>query len=218
METSNHAISLKRVLVADDHPLIFIALAEMLETAFGEGVIDFDAVADGDSLLQRLIAADLDCLVLDLYMPGRLRSIPLLQAVRTARPELRTIVYTGAVNPCLMQAALAEGVNGYVSKASGAEVVIEALRMVATGDQFVDPAIDLDEARNHSWNRLTPGERAVLVELARGSHLQAIAIDSGRSYKTVTAHKYNALRKLGLRSKGDVSQYLVRAGLDYLLD
>lgn len=215
---SSHSIGQKRVLVADDHPFISIALAEMLDTAFGEGVVGVDEVTDGDSLLQRLTTAEWDFLVLDLYMPGSLRSIPLLQAVRTARPDLRTIVYTGAANPCLMQVALVEGVSGYVSKASGADVVIEALRMVATGGQFIDPAINLDEARNHSWNRLTAGERSVLIELARGSHLQAIAIDSGRSYKTITAHKYNALRKLGLRSKGDISQYLVRVGLDYLLD
>ncbi|ALN88575.1 bacterial regulatory, luxR family protein [Lysobacter capsici] len=57
----------------------------------------------------------------------------------------------------------------------------------------------------------------MLIALARGENLQAIAIDSNRSYKTVTAHKYNALRKLGLRSKDEIGHYLAHHGIDCLL-
>lgn len=214
---NDHNANFRRVLVADDHPIIFLALTDILDRMYGKGVIEIGTVADGDTLL-RMLEDTWDCLVLDMYMPGKLRSVPLLQAVLAMQPNLRIVVYTGAINPCLTQAALEEGASAYVSKASGPEVVVEALRSVSKNELFVDPAIDLAEARLHPWNRLTPGERNVLIMLARGDHLQAIAIDSGRSYKTITAHKYNALRKLGLRSKEDIGHYLERTGLSYLLD
>jgi two-component system capsular synthesis response regulator RcsB len=48
--------------------------------------------------------------------------------------------------------------------------------------------------------------------------MQALAIDSHRSYKTVTTHKYNAFRKLGLRSKAEVGAFLNHHGLDFLVE
>ncbi|ALN88580.1 bacterial regulatory, luxR family protein [Lysobacter capsici] len=86
-----------------------------------------------------------------------------------------------------------------------------------SGKDYVDPAIDLAAAKSHPWHQLTSGERGVLVALARGENLQAIALDSGRSYKTVTTHKYNALRKLGLRSNDEIGHYLEKHGLGHVL-
>ena len=205
-----------RVLIADDHPIIAIALTEMLKTAFPDD-IRIEAIIDGPSLLSRLGQARYDYLVLDLQMPGSPTSIPLLKAVMGVCPGLRVIVYTGHVHPCLALASLDLGASGYVSKNSGPFSAMEAMRTVVGGGQFVDPAIDLQAARNHPWRRLTAAEQGILIALARGNNLQALAIDSERSYKTVTTHKYNALRKLGLRANTEIGPYLANHGLDYLL-
>lgn len=206
-----------RFLIADDHPIIVVALAEMLKSALGQDRILVDSVTDSDSLIFRLQAEVWDYLVLDLHMPGRLKSVPLLQAILTMQPRLRVVIYTGVRHPCLAQTLLDMGARAFVSKSSGPQVAIEAISNVVAGDAYVDPVIDLEAAKNHPWHQLTSGERAVVIALARGENLQAIAIDSDRSYKTVTTHKYNALRKLGLRSKDELGQYLEHHGLDYLL-
>jgi len=206
-----------RILIADDHPIIVIALAEMLKSALGEHSLVVDSVTDSDGLLSRLETEAWDYLVLDLHMPGHLKSVPLLQAV-LARPRApQVIIYTGAEHPCLAQTLLELGARAFVSKSSGPQVAIEAISTVVAGGTYVDPVVDLDAARKHPWYQLTSGERAVLIALARGENLQAIAIDSDRSYKTITTHKYNALRKLGLRSKDEIGHYLAHHGLDYLL-
>lgn len=206
-----------RILIADDHPIIVIALAEMLKSALGEHSLAVDSVPDSDSLLSRLRNETWNYLVLDLHMPGHLKSVPLLQAVLALQPSLQVVVYTGAEHPCLAQTLLEMGARAFVSKSSGPQVAIEAISAVVAGSTYVDPAVDLEAARKHPWHQLTSGERAVLIALARGENLQAIAIDSDRSYKTVTTHKYNALRKLGLRSKDEIGHYLAHHGLDYLL-
>lgn len=206
-----------RILIADDHPIIVVALAEMLKSALGQNSVLVDSITDSDSLFSRLEIERWDYLILDLYMPGRLKSVPLLQAVLAMQPALQVVIYTGAEHPCLAQALFDIGARAFVSKSSGPQVAIEAITTVVAGGIYVDPVIDLDTARKHPWYQLTSGERTVLIALARGEHLQAIAIDSDRSYKTVTTHKYNALRKLGLKSKDEIGHYLAQQGLDYLL-
>lgn len=206
-----------RFLIADDHPIIGVALGEMLKSALGQDAVLVDSVTDSDTLLSRLQTETWSHLVLDLQMPGRLRSVPLLQAVLALQPTLQIVIYTGAEQPCLAQALLETGARAFVSKSSGPQVAIDAIGVVVAGGTYVDPVIDLDAARKHPWHQLTTGERAIVIALARGENLQAIAIDSDRSYKTVTTHKYNALRKLGLRSKDEIGPYLAQHGLDYLL-
>ncbi len=205
-----------RIIIADDHPIIGIALAEMMKTFFPEA--DIDSVVDGHSLMLRACEAGCDYLILDLQMPGDLKSVPLLQAVHALRPEMRIVVYSGQAHPCLALASFDQGASAYVSKNSGPHVVMDAVQAVARGESFVDPAIDLQVARNHPWMRLTAAEHEILLALAKGGNLQALAIDSDRSYKTVTAHKYNALRKLGLGSNTEIGPYLSMHGLDYLLE
>jgi DNA-binding NarL/FixJ family response regulator len=207
-----------RFLIADDHPIIVVALGEMLTAALGEGAVKVDTVDSGESVLHALARSSYDCLVLDLDMPGHPRSVPLVAAAAQARPGLRIVIYTGHAHPCLALAAIEAGAQAYVSKASGARLALDAIRTTMGGERFMDPAIDLDLARNHVWRRLSPNERSILLSLARGENLQALAIDSQRSYNTVTAHKYNAIRKLGLRSNAEIGPFLARHGLDYLLD
>lgn len=205
-----------RILVADDHPIICIALSEMLKTVFPGGDTIIDVVSDGDALLARLDDS-YRLLVLDLQMPGQMQSVRMLETIVARQPELKVIVYTGQTHPSLALAAFDLGVKGYVLKSSGPNVAMDAVRIVFDGGTFQDPALDIDSARTHPWHQLTSGERQVLLALARGQNLQVIAIDSGRSYKTVTTHKYNALHKLGLRSNVEIGPYLAAHGLDYLL-
>lgn len=207
-----------KFLIAEDHPIIAIALTEMLKAAF-PGKVEVTTVTDGPGVLCALEATNHDYLVLDLEMPGGLKSIGLLDAVVASSPDLRIIVYTGHTHPCLAMAAFDHGASAYVSKCSGPQLALQAIRDVVDGsNSFVDPSIDLEAAREHPWVRLTVAEQEVLLALASGGNLQALAIDSQRSYKTVSTHKYNALRKLGLRANTEIGPYLARHGLDYLLD
>jgi two-component system capsular synthesis response regulator RcsB len=207
-----------KFLIADDHPIILVALAEMLETAFPGRIAKVDTAGDGSRLLRRLDEACYDYLVMDLEMPAPPKGIPLLQAVRRARPSLKILVYTGNPSPCLALAALEHGATAYVSKGSGAHLAIDAIRAVVDMRTFVDPSIDVAAAREHPWNRLSPSERSVVLALAKGENMQSLALNSRRSYKTVSTHKYNALRKLGLRPKAEIGVFLNHQGLGYLFE
>lgn len=214
MSTQRHA---DRVLIADDHPVIVAALSEMLGSALDTDSIRIDSVSDGERLLQALEDDLFDYLVMDLHMPGELQSVPLLRAVLKKQPRLQVIIYTGTELPSLALTTLETGARAFVSKSSHPSTIVEAVLAVMRGNTYTDPAIDIASAKSHPWRQLSSSEQAVVLALARGENLQAIALDSNRSYKTITTHKYNALRKLGLKSKDELFRYLEKHGLGHLL-
>lgn len=119
-----------RILVADDHPIICIALGELLKSAFGQADTRIDVASDSDEALGMLEAASYELLVVDLQMPGQFKSVFLLEVLLARRPQLLITVYTGVTHPSLALAAMDLGVRAYVLKASGPNIAIEAMRLV----------------------------------------------------------------------------------------
>jgi DNA-binding NarL/FixJ family response regulator len=207
-----------KFLIADVHPIILVALSEMLQTAFQGRISRVDTTGSVPGLLLRLRETCYDFLILEPEMATPPKGIPLLKAVRDACPLSKLIVYTGNTSPSLALAALDHGAMAYVSKCSGPQLAIDAIRAVVAGKTFIDPSIDVEAARNHPWNNLSNSERNIILALAKGENMQALAINSQRSYKTVSTHKYNAFRKLGLRSKAEIGIFLSHHGLGFLVE
>lgn len=207
-----------RFLIADVHPIILVALSDMLRTVFRERISRIDTAAGVPGLLRRLKDACYDYLILEPDMAAAPKGIPLLKAVRDTHAAAKLIVYTGNTSPCTALAALDHGAAAYISKCSGPQLAIDAIHAVVAGQSFVDPSIDVEAARNHPWHRLSSAERNVMLALAKGGNMQALAIDSQRSYKTVSTHKYNAFKKLGLRSKAEIGGFLNHHGLGFLVE
>jgi len=207
-----------KFLVADVHPIILVALSEMLRTAFRGSISRIDTAAGVPGLLRRLKDIRYDYLILEPEMSSSPKGIPLVKTVRDEGRSSKLIVYTGNTSPSVALAALNQGAMAYVSKCSGPQVAIDAIRAVVAGETFVDPSIDVEAARKHPWNSLSKSERSVMLALARGENMQALAIDSHRSYKTVSTHKYNAFKKLGLRSKAEIGVFLSYHGLSFLVE
>jgi two-component system capsular synthesis response regulator RcsB len=207
-----------KFLIADVHPIILVALSEMLHAAFGRRLTRVDTAGSVPGLLRRLAEGAYDYIILEPDMDGPPKGVPLMRAVGEASAASGLIVYTGNRSPYLALSALELGARAYASKCSGPQVAIDAIRAVVAGGTFIDPAIDVEAARRHPWNRLSGAERSVVLALARGENMQALAIDSQRSYKTVSTHKYNAFRKLGLRSKAEIGLFLDHHGLGFLVE
>ncbi len=202
------------ILLADPHPIVVHGLGQVLKVA-GMRV---KAVSCADALLGAVERSRADVLIVEPEMPGQLRSVNLIEAVLKRRPTIRMVAYSSGCQPCLVEAVIEAGAQACVAKTSSPARVIDAVRVLGSGGRFVDPAIDLELARSHPWRHLTPSEREVVLRLARSEPLPTIAAETGRSYKTLSAHKYNALEKLHLRSACDLARYVEHIGLGYLLD
>jgi DNA-binding NarL/FixJ family response regulator len=121
-----------------------------------------------------------------------------------------------------LQELLQAGASGYVLKQSSSEELLRAIRVVAAGNSYLDPAITSQvinqySGRTNYGDRRTPEnlsdrEAEVLRLIAAGYSNKEIAARLGISVKTVEAHKSNSMKKLDLGSRIDIVNFALLQG------
>jgi DNA-binding NarL/FixJ family response regulator len=207
-------------IIADDHPSVALAVSQMLAGVVGISPTHFSTFTTSTALLAACAepAEQPRIIVLDLVMPGDLKRIQLLQSLLKADAAARVLVYTADESAFLARAVIGAGAVGFVAKTSPATEFMVAVSAVAAGQRHVDQHIDLESTKTHPWSALTESERTVLLAFCRGAKAHDIVESTGRSYSTVTTHKYNGLNKLGLRDVTDLLSYIYMNGLLHELD
>jgi len=213
-----------RVMVVDDHPMWRDAVERDLVAA------GFDVVATaatGDEAIARFAAARPNVVVLDLQIPGP-NGVEVTAQVLQHDPSARVLILSASGEQDDVLEAVKAGATGYLVKsASGAELV-EAVRKVAVGDSVFTPglaALVLGEFRRMDREKregpevpfgeqLTPREIEVLKMVAKGMGSHQIADILVVSHRTVQNHTQNALRKLQLRNRVELTRYVIEQGLD----
>ena len=200
-----------KVLIADDHPLVRDALARTLEQL--DPALTVTQAGDFDSALAQLDAAVPDLALFDLRMPGMVGLQGLAQ-LRRRFPNLRLVVASGEDDPVVIRQVLALGVAGFLPKSEGAEVMLQALRLVLSGGTYL-PTQALDDYRagkpiapRPSASGLTPRQLDVLRCLVRGAPNKSIARELALTEGTVKIHIAAILRALGSRNR---TEAVVRA-------
>jgi DNA-binding NarL/FixJ family response regulator len=207
-------------IIADDHPSVTLAVGQMLADLLGVVASRFSTTHTSASLLDVCAQPSTSprIVILDLVMPGRLKRAALVRALLAIDPKLRLLVYTADESAFLARAVIDAGALGYVAKTSPTSELVKALAAVANDQAYIDSHINLDGLSKHAWTSLTDSERAVLIAFCRGAKANEIVDSTGRSYSTVTTHKYNGLNKLGLRDGSDLLPYIYSNGLLHELD
>lgn len=200
-----------RIIIADDHPVVLHGIRIVLERHQMDVA---GTAADGAGLLQLLVRQPCHAVLTDLSMPGPGPDGPeLLAELRQHHPDLPVVVLTGARHPGLLDGLLRDGVHGLVDKSADFAELPQALHAAMAGQVFVS-----DQLRRHLQARdllfphppaaLSARELEVLQLLTDGLNINAIADRSGRSPKTISRQKAEAMRKLGLRTNQELYDYL----------
>lgn len=204
------------VILADDHSIVRSGLRQLLESADGLNVVG--EAANGEALLALLADTPADILLLDLSMPG-LCGAGLIDRIRHDHPDLPVMVLSMHVEAPIVARVLRAGACGYASKDCDPAALVGAVRRVAEGGRFIDPALvdsvvfQLDRPDVPLHDLLSPREREVLERIASGQALGEIADDLHLSPKTVSTHKMRLMQKLGLQTNADLLKYAVRHGI-----
>lgn len=207
-------------VVADDHPSVALAVRQICENRLGADDDQFVTASSSRDLLQACAAPSAlpRIIVLDLVMPGALKRASLVRAVIRADRAARVVVYSADESAFLVDAVVRAGARAYVCKSSPTAALVDAIVAVSEDRPYIDTRIDMRMLDTHPWSTLTESERTILLAFCRGGKAPDIVAATGRSYSTVTTHKYNGLRKLGLRDGGDLLPYLLANGLISQLD
>lgn len=199
-------------LVADDHPAVLQALAQVLA---GEG---FEVVATterGDEALAKLRKTPTDVAILDARMPG-LSGIEVAREAAAEGIATAIVLYTGADDPGLLEAAVELGVRGFVLKDAPIHDFVEAVRTVAGGGSYVDGSLAaslLRQAASTHLPELTEREREVLSGLAAGESYEEIGRRLSISPATARVHLQKAMRRLDANTRAQAVAAALRLSL-----
>jgi DNA-binding NarL/FixJ family response regulator len=207
-----------RIVLADDHVTVRQGLKLLIE-AEPDMVVVAEA-GDGETAVQKSLAASADVVVMDISMPG-MNGLAAARALLEAQPGARIVTLTRHVDQAYLQELLRAGVSGYVLKRSAPTELLQAIRAVAQGGQFIDSSltarvtagfIGAKGSGAKPATELTERETQVLRLIAAGHAHKEIAARLSLSPKTVDAHKANAMRKLDLNGRIDIIKYAVLQG------
>jgi len=196
-------MTLTRVLIADDHPMVRRALREALVESFGAS---FELLeAEAISVVRGLLAGDrVDLLLLDLYMPGMDGTLSLI-SLRADFPSVPILVVSAIEEPVIVRQTMEFGASGFLPKSAPFSAISEAVSAVLAGDLWFPevsgsvPTLDAQLAGRIA--ELTPQQQRVLLLLAQGKLNKEIAFELDVHEATVKAHVSQILQKLGVHSR-----------------
>lgn len=206
-----------RVLLADDHMLVIDGLRRILEP---ECEI-VGAVEDGRALLAAAVELKPDIVLLDISMP-LLNGVEAARMLRKTLPATKLIFVTMHADATYVTGAFRAGASGYVLKRCASMELVSAIQQVLKGRTYITPLVRKDVLGDAPGSPLWPGEengeltarqREVVQLVAEGHPLKEIATILNVSVKTVTFHKSNVMRRLGLRSTAELTKYALEHGL-----
>ncbi|PNG24761.1 response regulator transcription factor [Methylocella silvestris] len=208
-----------RVFLADDHPVV-LAGVKALIGADPEMTIVGDA-CDGRSALSLATELKPDIVILDISMPG-LNGTKVAELLRAACPQSKILALTVHEDRGYLRQLLELGVAGYVLKRSAAEELIRAIRAVAAGGIYLDPAIagkvlggipqKTTVVALSAIADLSERETEVLRLTAGGHSHKAVAAELRISVKSVETYKARAMEKLGFDSRVQLVRYAAGKG------
>ena len=204
-----------RILLADDHAVVREGLAMLIGAQADMVVV---AQARGGREAVRMVEQHMpDVVVLDVSMPD-LGGAEAAEQIREIAPKVRMLALTRHADQGYLQRMLRAGASGYVLKKTAGDVLIDAIRSVADGGSFVDPALAGDlltraAGGDQGFGAVARGvvlsqrEEQVLRLVAWGQSNKEVASALGLSVKTVESYKATALEKLRLRSRTDILRF-----------
>jgi DNA-binding NarL/FixJ family response regulator len=211
------------VLIADDQALVRVGLRKILEseretTVVGEAGDGEDAVAETRRLRPDVVLMDIRMPVLD--------GIEATRRIVRAQPDTRVLMLTTFGLDGYVYDALHAGASGFMLKDAPPEEIAAAVRIVASGEALLAPAVTrtvIEEfARRQpttapalptAVSELTPREREVLDLLARGLSNPEICQKLVISEATAKTHVARILQKLSLRDRVQAVIYAYETGL-----
>ena len=202
-----------RVLIVDDHALMRSGLRSRLASE-----TDINPVGEAESAEQAVIKARAlqpDVVLLDLLMP-RASGYEAISGVAKVSPQSKVLVCSAMTGASSVRQALAAGADGFIGKRASDVDLVAAIRGVASGESYVDPALGAKLVVSETAALREPiseRERDVLHLLALGYTNPEIAKKLFISVRTVDTHRAHIMGKLELSSRAELVLYALANGL-----
>ena len=208
------------IVLADDHGIVRAGLRALLEMQ--PDMVVVGEAEDAAQAVRLALETEPTVLVTDLSMPGG--GLESIREITSHNLPTKVLVLTVHAEERYLLPVLDAGGSGYVRKSSAHTDLLDAIRTVARGEVFLDPAATKTLLQGY-LGRVRAGdeqdfqevlsdrERHVVRLTAEGYSAQQAADQLSLSAKTVETYRHRAMQKLGLTNRAELVQYALRAGL-----
>lgn len=216
-----------RIFIADDHQIFIEGLKTVLNEMNGD--IDCQIIGEantGNSLLKMLKGKEVDLLLLDMNLPD-MDGLEILSKIRVDKNDLKIITLTMYDESKIVKSAFKAGVDGYILKSNGVHELYEGIKEVMKGNTFMGSGVGLTngftsktvkpgrltmsyEDRFIKKYHLTKREMEVLRLISQALSNKEIGKELFISDQTVSVHRKNIMRKLGVSNTAG----LIKAAYD----
>jgi DNA-binding NarL/FixJ family response regulator len=202
-----------RILVVDDHPIMRIGITALIASSKEMEVVAQAASGEEALALHALHLPEIT--LMDLRLPG-ISGAETIRLIRAQSPKARFIVLTTYDGDEDIFQAMEAGAGGYLVKGMPQEMLVNAVKRVYAGGQYLPPPMSKVLASRMPDSSLSHREREVLGLLAKGKSNREIASNLGISEATVKCHVSVILMRLDASDRTQAVVIALQRGLIHL--
>lgn len=199
-----------RILIVDDHAILRMGLASMLESEPDMKVIG--EADDGKSAIEATMRLRPDLVIMDLIMPN-MNGAEAVRQILSSRPKTKVMILTSFGSSEALSQALAAGAHGAMLKNAAFPELLAGLRAIATGGQAISAEITRFLGANPPIGLLSPRQQDVLSALVRGLSNKDIARLLNLSPDVVKEYLSSLFEKIGAANRTEAVAIALRRQL-----
>ena len=203
-----------KILIIDPHPIVHAGLKQMFSI-----FKDIEIVGQTTSGLEGIRLArqlQFSMLMIEIALIDK-NGIEVIKQLKKEFPSISIVVFSMLKEDQYAIRALKAGASGFIHKNSTQEIVIGAVRQIASGLKFISPSLAQEmannlnqEFENEPHKILSDREYQTLIMIASGKSVSDIAKELSLSVKTISEYRARILFKMKLRHNAEITHYAIK--------
>lgn len=207
---------LKKILIADDHPIIRKGLKQIIVEEMRD--VQVDEAADGLQAQQMALKNGYDIVILDISLPEK-NGLDVLKQLVSSKISGKVLILSIYPEDQYGIRTIKAGAAGFLNKDSAPNELTDAINTLLLGRNYVTPRIaeqminQLSLGNKQPHETLSDREFQVMQLLADGKTVNEIAKELNLSSATINTYRARVLDKLNIRNHSELTRYVIQAGL-----
>jgi two-component system invasion response regulator UvrY len=204
------------ILIVDDHDLVRAGIMRLLQDV--ENVEVIGECASGEEAMVACQKLSPNVVLMDLHMPG-MGGMEAAKRIIDRYKDIKVIILTAESEAPISKHTIKFGVSGYLTKGSGVDEMIRAIKQVIAGQRYISPivaqklALSMLDGDKSPLDKLSKRELEVLIRISQGQSNRDIAEQLHLSPKTTSTYRARLLEKLNATNDVELSRICRASGI-----
>ena len=206
-----------KVFLVDDHELVRTGIRRLLEDVRGIKVVG--EADSGESAIKWCRSGQADIILMDMNMPG-IGGLEATKKILRFNPDVKVIVLTIHTENPFPAKVMQAGASGYLTKGAAPDEMINAIRIVQSGQRYLSPEIAQQMALSqftpdaeNPFKDLSERELQIMMMITKGEKVTDISEQLNLSPKTVNSYRYRLFNKLDINGDVELTHLAIRYGI-----